>query len=136
MAQRWTPDTCPGFQRGEGCCFEITHDPVTGRQIVLSVISKCADHAKYDDFNSHKFAHGENQMKNKVIAEMAKVDPSLNKKDENGNDVIDSSKFDHSFDEDRKLSVFCKGKVVKISLGEDIKSKVAAIKLSESLDVD
>lgn len=129
MSTRWTPDTC------NGCSFDITHD-ANGKQVLLAVVSKCKDHQKHDDFNSHKNALGENQMRMKVISEMAKADPTLMKKDLEGNDVIDMSKIDHSFDKDRKLSVFCKGKTIEISLGEDVASTVQAVTMVDKLNVD
>ncbi len=124
MSTRWTPDTC------NGCSFDIEHD-ANGKQVLLAVVSKCKEHSKHKDVDCHANALGENQLRMKVICEMVKEDPSLTKKDERGEDVIDMSKFDHSFDKNRKLSVFCKGKIVNVSLGEDVATKV-----SEALNVD
>lgn len=119
MAKTWAPDTC------NGCKFEIEHDSVTGNQILINVISKCSSHSALDDFNCHSKALNENKMRMAVYREVAVLDPSVTELDKNGNTVIDFTKFDYSFDESRKLTVFVKGKTININLGEDVKNIVS-----------
>ena len=122
MSTRWTPDTCANL----GCVFDIYFNN-SGGMALKNVVSKCKDHAGLDDQTAFNNAHKENSIRMDVVRELVKHDPTLIKLNERGEQIIDTTCIDSTYDKDRKLSVFFGGKTINIEAGQDVVSIVSGV---------
>lgn len=125
----WSPDTC-------SCVVEYEWDDTTTEDERVhsykNIKKACAAHAPtLDGQKIHDDVKEENQRKNRVVNEIARLHPSLGtpNKDDEGNilDYSPNPKFiTWSFDADRRLKVEIKGNKInnqqKISLSANLRT--------------
>jgi len=79
--QRWQPDTCDGFDQGQGCSFIQVfddEDPPDKVKVKLhKTEKKCKKHDKYPGPDAYIHAVDDNSHKNRVWAILKAAEPSL-----------------------------------------------------------
>jgi len=115
--QRWQPDTCDGFEQGQGCSFiQVFDDAETDPDKIKpkhdKTEKKCKKHTLLSDRAAYDVVVDENTRKNKAWAVLKQFDPSLAEAD-----------YLWSIDKNSLLTILIPDHLTKLaSLSADIQS--------------